>query len=421
MESIAYLLKKFPVQIKFIVVAVGFFCAASTASASSISSVVPSLWKGDKSAAVTFSFDDGFLDTFNNAVPYLTSNGLRGTQYVVNSFNGITWDGYTTDGTLTGLPLPYASSSVWASAKANGHEIASHTVNHTGLAPSSVGIVATNGSVVQCTDPTYLTYQHGNQSWMDSEVHDSVQALNSTLGQNTVVLAFPGGLNTQEVRDCLKQDTSPYKILTARTSDAGINSSSPDFYDLMSEDVQTGTLTSQVDAWMDSAVAQSGWLILMYHIVGPNNYKSTSDGSWYAYYTPTSEFQSQVDYAVSQSRNIWVDTHGNVFKYIAERNATFMSGAVNITGSNAFTANAFGLDTSIYNVRLTFAIRLSSDWGSNFAIVSQGGSTCKQSVGTAADGTPFLFANVYPNGQAVSVTIPAAGDTTPTCPSLTNW
>jgi len=68
---------------------------------------------------VIFTFDDGYLDVFTNAVPILAKYGFTG------SFAIITQNPGTTQGSNV-----YASWQVIAQAKSLGQEIVSHTQNH---------------------------------------------------------------------------------------------------------------------------------------------------------------------------------------------------------------------------------------------------------------------------------------------------
>src|SRR5438045_1694599 len=111
MNCYTRIFRRFAAQMKEFATATGIACLTASASAANIKSAVPVMWMYDKAAAVTYSFDDGYADTFSYAVPYMTSKGVHGTQYVINSFNGITWQGYTTSGTTEGSPIAYASSS----------------------------------------------------------------------------------------------------------------------------------------------------------------------------------------------------------------------------------------------------------------------------------------------------------------------
>jgi peptidoglycan/xylan/chitin deacetylase (PgdA/CDA1 family) len=77
---------------------------------------------------VVITFDDGYLDTYQNAFPILKSYGFQGVAYIITSTLG------------TKLSYGYMQPDELKALIAAGWEIGSHSISHTELRTSKLGI-----------------------------------------------------------------------------------------------------------------------------------------------------------------------------------------------------------------------------------------------------------------------------------------
>ncbi|WP_210506074.1 polysaccharide deacetylase family protein [Naasia sp. SYSU D00057] len=84
--------------------------------------------RGEAGGLVGLTFDDGYTDFLEYAVPVLERHGMTGTVYVVAGRMGgeNTWD--------TGPRFPIMDADQVRQSAAAGHEVGSHTMNHVRLA-----------------------------------------------------------------------------------------------------------------------------------------------------------------------------------------------------------------------------------------------------------------------------------------------
>src|SRR5437899_9792621 len=89
-----------------------------------------------KAKRVFFTFDDGFTDVFENALPVLRQHGFRSIQFLVADLLGKTSEWQTGSGELPGVLMDKAQVRDWLNS---GQEIGSHTATHprlTQISPS---------------------------------------------------------------------------------------------------------------------------------------------------------------------------------------------------------------------------------------------------------------------------------------------
>jgi peptidoglycan/xylan/chitin deacetylase (PgdA/CDA1 family) len=76
---------------------------------------------------VSVTFDDGFADVYENALPVLREYGFRSIQFLVAELLGKTSEWQTRSGELPGVLMDQAQIKEWLAA---GQEIGSHTLTH---------------------------------------------------------------------------------------------------------------------------------------------------------------------------------------------------------------------------------------------------------------------------------------------------
>ncbi len=76
---------------------------------------------------VFLTFDDGFADVFENALPVLQQHGFRSIQFLVADLLGKTSEWQASSGEVPGLLMDKAQVKDWLNS---GQEIGSHTLTH---------------------------------------------------------------------------------------------------------------------------------------------------------------------------------------------------------------------------------------------------------------------------------------------------
>lgn len=282
-------------------------------------------WQGNKQGALTFSFDDGYSSTIEEA-KYLNTKGLRGTHNIIANLSG---------------SEEYAS---WAAMQADtlGNEYGSHSHNHARLNQVSLSAAA-------------------NELWLSKE------ALDLNLAKPALSFVFPGGGFNEQI---LQSGALRNNYLSARTSMRGNNLSSPiDFYALKAQTIVNTTPLNSIYGWIDNAESYGYWTFLMYHMI---NYQG-SDPDLIEYNATTSDFRAAVDYAAT--KNLWIDTQENIAKYIHERNSTSLSNYEWTETDKLKFEIETELDSSIYNVPISIRIELGSSWNQDSVICTQAGQS----------------------------------------------
>jgi peptidoglycan/xylan/chitin deacetylase (PgdA/CDA1 family) len=284
--------------------------------------VTAATWKDDMQGAISFTFDDGYRGAFEHGGEELEAAGLKGTFSIFTDTSTIY------DGEL-------ASTSLVREYKDKGHEIASHTTNH-----SNLGFLTASGNVDSLTQVLSV----------------SVELLNERFDQYTVTMAIPFGSYRYETLEYIAQH-----FYSARSSQFGFNLATPyDFFALRSWPILSTSQPAFVDNLLSKAETYGSYLPLMYHDMTDEPFDEDS-----LIYTYSRElFSETVQNALD--RDLWIDTYERIYKYIRERNALKIfqleSGDMESQpGSFSFEADD-GLVDSIFNVKLTLKISLPENW-----------------------------------------------------------
>lgn len=239
------------------------FCAHAQVSSPAGIRVAP--FKGDRVAAISYTFDDGLKDQADVAVPMLEQCGFRGTFFIVagcvsetnaeaaakkpGAFGAITWE-----------RLKEMSD--------RGHEIANHSWSH----------------------KHFLLTKDMNDETAHQEIDWADQRIKEKIGRLPLTFCFPGnGMNAHYEEMVLKDHIA---IRQECKSFGG-----PVF--------TTGT----ANAWADELIAKGKWGSAMIHgiLVG---------------YSPFSDKEILREHLLYVKRNedkIWVDTFANVSLYVQEK------------------------------------------------------------------------------------------------------
>lgn len=279
-------------------------------------------WKNDRKGAVSFTFDDGYRGAFEHGGAELEAAGLKGTFYI-----------FTDTSATYGGEL--ASTHLVRQYKNMGHEIASHTSNHANL-----GLLTASGDL----DSVHEVLQ------------SSAELLNERFDQHTVCMSIPFGSFRNESLKAISRH-----FLSARSSQHGFNLATPiDFYALKSWPVVSTTSPAFVDGLMAKCQVFGTYLPLMYHELTDEPF----DEEQYTYTYSREHFRETVQDALE--RDLWIDTHEHIYKYIRERNAFRILGLDESAidqekGWFAFVGDD-GLNDSIFDVELSLKIHIPRNW-----------------------------------------------------------
>lgn len=172
---------------------------------------------------VTLSFDDGWRCIYENALPIIEKARLKSTHYIIS--------GYLDDAQFP----QYMNLGHLSELKRSGHEIGCHSVSHKHLTKEPLGII-------------------------ESEIFLSLKYLREK-GFSVETFAYPYGEYDDGVVDVVKRAG----FAGARSTNRGFNIAGADPYLLQCQAVKVSTLVSEVVEWIDTAVRNGSWLILMFH------------------------------------------------------------------------------------------------------------------------------------------------------------
>lgn len=171
-------------------------------------------------ALVSLNFDDGWSSIYNNGLPLLQKYNIPSTQYIIS--NNI------------GLPN-YMTHEQIAELQAAGHEIGSHSLDH--------------------SDLTTLTNAN-----LTNQLSSSKNYLTSLFG-DIINFSLPYGAYNTSVTSEIKR-----YYRSSRTSDVGFNTlNNFDPYQIRIQYLTNQTTSEQVNAWVNQAITDKSWLVILYH------------------------------------------------------------------------------------------------------------------------------------------------------------
>lgn len=299
-------------------------------------------WPGFRSAAISYTFDDGCSNQLALAIPMFNEFGFKLTLFTITSW-----------------------SPDWTAlqdAASKGHEVASHTVTH----PSLSGMTIEEQT---------------------AELKNSQDDINAHItGPKCVTLAYPycavgNGFVCEQY------------YIAARGCQGFIEAGTPgDFMNISSLICgELGSVKTAADfnGRFDSVAASKGWCVFLIH--GIDN-----DGGYSP--LPSDALRAGLQYLDARRSTFWVSTFGNVVRYVRERNAVSVKELASDETHIAVLATD-SLDDAIYNDPVTLRRPLPSGWPS--ARVVQNGRVIGTQMMTEARGTKCIVFDVVPDGGVV--------------------
>ncbi len=237
--------------------------SSSSNSTSSVSSTSSSSSHSTSSTFdkgyVTLTFDDGLISQYTNVLPMLHAAGLKASFYIITGPNG---SGSPDAGDTTD---PQANMS-WLQIHAlatDGQEVSAHTRSHPSL---TIHTVANGGT----TNTNILTTAE-----KISEIQGSRDDLIAQGFSPVDTFVYPyGDYDATAIQ--LVQNAG---FVGARSVDDGYNTPLSNKYALQVQNVLNTTTAAQMEQWINLAVQNHTWLILVIHHVDATNdeYGTTPD------------------------------------------------------------------------------------------------------------------------------------------------
>jgi peptidoglycan/xylan/chitin deacetylase (PgdA/CDA1 family) len=328
-----------------LIAAMSFATSITSASAGSVAAPYEiATWRGFRAAAVSYTFDDDLANQYAKAVPMFDAKGFKLTLFTVTKW------------------LPGGDWTPVQNAAAHGHEIASHTVTHPHLGAETAEQVS-------------------------NELANSRIAIESNVpGQKGLTLAYP----YCEPPVDFSIVSSNY-IAARGCSGRLVPANPPDFLNISSFVCGSlGLSGEQMNSRADAADAANAWCVYLIHAIDDDKGYSP---------IPSAELQATLDHMSASPEKFWVETFGNVVRYIRERNAASVTETF-ATDSRIVVSLTDDLDNSIYNYPVTLRRPLPVGWTS--ASVTQNGKPVAARVipMSAVDVVTF---DAIPNGGEIVI------------------
>lgn len=251
-------------------------------------------FKHDREAAISYTLDDGWEDAATLGAPMLNRHNIKATFFLV--------PGRIPDADNHDAKDDYGRVS-WASWKKvadAGHEIASHTLHHPALSKAD--------------DKT-----------LETEVNSAYDLLLEKFGTVPYSFAYPYNGRDERIRKVVYA-----KHAVAREFETGYGG--PAF------------TTQKANALADQALMQKKWMVPMIHAIEKG----------YAAFTSADVLEEHFKYVATLKDRIWIDTFGNIGRYVKERDAAKLT--VEKIASGVTVTLTTPLDAKQFNVPLTLIV-----------------------------------------------------------------
>ena len=316
---------------------VAALCCATFTKAQEIAN-----WSGWRTAAATFTFDDGAPSHITDVGPLFDEFGYKATFFLVTNWNP-NWEGFQ-------------------ALVNNGHEVGSHSKSH-----------------------------GQNMQGQEKSSKDSINA--HITGQDCNTVGYP---NCNVPNDLTATKANYIAARTCGGNDdpiMGVNGPA-DWYKVNT--IITGSAdhdyyTTTADAFvtvLQQTVNKSGWVVFMTHgITGKNN-----NGEATYSLTPLDALRGALQWAQNHDNDMWVTTFRNAAMYCKERKAasfTLKSGD-DSKKTYSLTHNIAD-DLCQYDYPLSLRVQLPNGWST--AYVSQVGHEIQPQI---KDG--YVYFDAIPNG-----------------------
>jgi oligosaccharide reducing-end xylanase len=325
----------------------GAWCITSAAFAATIPAPYElATWRGFRASAVSYTFDDNSPKQFSVAQPMLDAKAFHATFFcIVGNLSDSQW-------------------SVIENASAQGHEIGSHTLTH--------------------PDLTKLT----DEQVTDEELN-SKDLIESHTGNKCVSLAYPFCSVPEN------SITSQYYPFARSCNGSLVPATPPDFLSIgaMGPD-------ADMDAASDDAASAGRWLVWLIHGIDDDPACCPINSLL---------LEANLNHVAADPSKWWVETFGNVARYIQERNAAVLT-VVSNDASSITLRLTHDLDNTVFNYPLSLRRPLPDGWAT--AAITQNGAPVSSRV---VNGN--LVFDVIPNGGDIILAKPEPAATGSVAPN----
>jgi peptidoglycan/xylan/chitin deacetylase (PgdA/CDA1 family) len=369
------------VKVSFISIQIVLFCAVSIFAQTGFDTKIRvAKWADDRQSAFTFSFDDGFLSHYQNAAPILNQFGFKSTFNVMPPF--------LTE-TLPGI-WRYGTWPMFIQLADEGHEIASHTMNHYYLTSLPVGDTITEGTAL------YELYQS------KKKIEERIP------GYKCITMAYPYSDRNEFVDSLASLFYEAARSAATEPNDYSLNY----FYDLNSYvvhfDLPRNTLADDLDelysfmSWTHNSILNEQWAIMMIHEIVPQS--ELPDLVSQGLYEPISNewFTLFCEWIKSKSdnREIWVETTANIVRYMKQRD-NYEYQIISSTTDEIKINITDDLYDEIYNYPLSVYVTVPEEW--NYVLSTQS-NRIDTLTSITTDSGKVVLSKIIPDGGIASFT-----------------
>ncbi len=324
---------------------------------------VVATWPGDRSAAISLTFDDAMATQLDNVAPILKKYGIHGTFFVI-----------------TGAEDWRKRTAEWKGLSLLGNEIGGHTVHHPCLLAQSK-----------------LHAQDYTPAMMDAEIRDSAQTILAEIGERRgLTFAYPCGNMSfgppaeQSRNAALYQQYVSEHFFAARTASgprSGWGSTvAADELSILSVPDLGFTADHGFPELIEMAepgLRNHRWGVFAFHGVG---------GEWLSVSTEALE---ELAAYLARHPEIWTATFGDGVRYIQESKALGIHAAQSGDGQARFDLS-WPLDAKTYDLPVTLKWPLPEGWSSAQAYIED-----KPAVTSARQTGRILLLDVPPGAASV--------------------
>ena len=328
----------------------------------------------DRKSAFSLTFDDGLLTHTQNVAPILNQFGFKGTFYVIPPYLTENLPGIWRYGTWPDFQL----------LANQDHEIGSHTMRHYDLTTLQWGSIDDDSTLL------YELYQ--SKLFIEQKVPN----------KKCISLNYPYTLHNSIVDSAASLFYENGRTLGQVANDSSLSKN--EWYGLKAKVVEFNLPRNSVDddldelftflEWTQNSINNHKWGMIIIHDVIPF---SDLDSLINDIYEPvTNEWLTSLCdflWARSSTNDVWVETVGNINRYIKERD----DASVQLVSSSnqLIELNVTDdLDNQIYNFPLSAYVKIPDNW--NYVRTEQNGIV-DTLITTLSDSGRLVLVNVIPD------------------------
>jgi peptidoglycan/xylan/chitin deacetylase (PgdA/CDA1 family) len=331
----------------------------------------------DRQSAFSLTFDDGLKSQFDYAKPVLDDYAFKGTYYVLPP--------YLADNNQETI-WRYGTWYQFQTLASEGHEIGSHTMNHYDLTTLPWGSITEEGSLL------YELYQ--SKIFIEQKIPS----------EKCISFNYPYTIHNAEI-----DSAASLFYENARASGQSANNpiiTGNEWFKLKAREVDFSLPRDSAEAdldelytylsWLNNSISKNQWGIMIIHDVVP--FDSLQPLIEQDVYQPlTTEWLGwlcEFLYAKSTDSLLWVETVGNVTRYIKERESVSYQ-VLSSTNQQIQINLTDNLDDNIYNYPLSAYIKIPESW---YYIRSQQNGNIDTLVTSQTDTGRVVLVKIIPDG-----------------------